>query len=262
MPDDLSPSTRYRRLARECLEIAQTFPAGETSDRPAPDGASLAAPGGRVRRQQRAPAAAARGRAAGHAAATAGSAQGRRQERVSHRVWRPHLRSAAHDGADPASKMPGVWTSSGFGGIADELTRAETAMLRDDRGHGGGRPNTPRNVLGDRLEVCSLNPMTGFFRDGCCDTGREDIGSHTVCAVMTAAFLEFSKSRGNDLSTPVPEFGFRGLKPGDRWCLCAPRWQEALEAGQAPRVVLRATHEGALSHCSLADLKRFAVDLA
>src|SRR6516164_1265787 len=79
-----------------------------------------------------------------------------------------------------------------------KLTRAETAMLRDDRGHGGGRPNTPRNVLGDRLEVCSLNPMTGFFRDGCCDTGREDIGSHTVCAVMTAAFLEFSKSRGND----------------------------------------------------------------
>jgi uncharacterized protein (DUF2237 family) len=75
--------------------------------------------------------------------------------------------------------------------------------------------------------------MTGFFRDGCCDTGREDIGSHTVCAVMTAEFLEFSKSRGNDLSTPMPEFGFRGLKPGDRWCLCAPRWQEALEASQA-----------------------------
>jgi uncharacterized protein len=106
-------------------------------------------------------------------------------------------------------------------------------MLRDDNGNGGGRPSTPRNVLGERLEVCSTSPMTGFFRDGCCDTGREDIGSHTVCAVMTAAFLEFSKSRGNDLSTPMPEFGFRGLKPGDRWCLCAPRWQEALEAGQA-----------------------------
>ena len=136
---------------------------------------------------------------------------------------------------------------------------AETAMLRDDNGNGGGRPSTPRNVLGERLEVCSISPMTGFFRDGCCDTGREDIGSHTVCAVMTAAFLEFSKSRGNDLSTPMPEFGFRGLKPGDRWCLCAPRWQEALEAGQAPRVVLRATHEGALDHCCL---KRFAVDLA
>jgi uncharacterized protein (DUF2237 family) len=82
-----------------------------------------------------------------------------------------------------------------------------------------------------------------------------------VCAVMTAGFLEFSKSHGNDLSTPVPEFGFAGLKPGDRWCLCAPRWQEALEAGHAPRVSLRASHEGALSHCALADLKRFAIDL-
>jgi uncharacterized protein (DUF2237 family) len=91
-------------------------------------------------------------------------------------------------------------------------------MLRDDNGNGGGRPSAPRNVLGERLEVCSISPMTGFFRDGCCDTGREDIGSHTVCAVMTAAFLEFSKFRGNDLSTPMPEFGFRGLKPGDRWC--------------------------------------------
>ena len=138
----------------------------------------------------------------------------------------------------------------------------EAGMRRDDGGGGGGRRSAPRNVLGDRLDVCSIKPMTGFFRDGCCDTGREDIGSHTVCAVMTAAFLEFSKSRGNDLSTPIPEIGFRGLTPGDRWCLCAPRWQEALEAGQAPRVVLRATHEGALGHCSLADLKRFAVDLA
>src|SRR4029453_200422 len=126
-------------------------------------------------------------------------------------------------------------------------------MLRDDSGNGGGRPGAPRNVLGERLEVCSITPMTGFFRDGCCNTSPEDIGSHTVCAVMTAAFLAFSKSRGNDLSTPVPEFGFRGLKPGDRWCLCAPRWQEALEAGQAPRVVLRATHEGALDYCTLAD---------
>src|ERR1019366_9400455 len=89
----------------------------------------------------------------------------------------------------------------------------------------------------------------------CCNTGREDIGSHTVCVVMTSAFLDFSKSHGNDLSTPVPQFGFPGLKPGDRWCLCAPRWQEAFEASQAPRVVLRATHEGALAHCSLADLK-------
>ena len=134
-------------------------------------------------------------------------------------------------------------------------------MLRDDAGKSGGGRNEPKNVLGDGLEVCSLSPMTGFFRDGCCDTSREDRGSHTVCTVMTAGFLEFSKSCGNDLSTPVPEFGFPGLKPGDRWCLCAPRWQEALQAGRAPRVVLRATHEGALSYCSLADLKRFAVDL-
>jgi uncharacterized protein len=144
-----------------------------------------------------------------------------------------------------------------------ELTAIQVAiMLRDDTGNGGGRPSAPRNVLGDRLELCSVNPMTGFFRDGCCDTNREDVGSHTVCTVMTAEFLAFSKSRGNDLSTSIPQFGFRGLKPGDRWCLCAPRWQEAFEADQAPRVVLRATHEGALAYCSLADLKRFAVDLA
>jgi uncharacterized protein len=137
-----------------------------------------------------------------------------------------------------------------------------TLMLRDDGGKGGGRPSAPRNVLGERLEVCSIDPMTGFYRDGCCATSREDVGNHSVCAVMTEAFLEFSKSRGNDLSTPVPEFAFAGLKPGDRWCLCAPRWQEAMEAGHAPRVVLRATHEGALRHCSLADLKSLAVDLA
>jgi len=136
-------------------------------------------------------------------------------------------------------------------------------MLREDVGKGGGgRPRVPRNVLGERLEVCSIDPMTGFYRDGCCDTSREDLGSHSVCAVMTKEFLEFSKSRGNDLSTPVPEFGFPGLRPGDRWCLCAPRWQEAMEAGQAPRVVLRATHEAALRHCSLSDLKSLAVDLA
>jgi uncharacterized protein (DUF2237 family) len=117
-------------------------------------------------------------------------------------------------------------------------------------------------VLGEPLEICSFYPMTGFYRDGCCDTGSEDIGNHTVCAVMTADFLEFFKSRGNDLSTPLPEFGFPGLRPGDRWCLCAPRWQEALNANRAPRAVLRATHEGALAYCALADLKRFAVDLA
>jgi uncharacterized protein len=135
-------------------------------------------------------------------------------------------------------------------------------MLRDESGNGGGWRNAARNVLGEPLEICSIKPMTGFFRDGCCNTAREDFGSHTVCVIMTAAFLEFSKSRGNDLSTPMPQLGFPGLKPGERWCLCAPRWQEAFEAGQAPRVVLRATHEGALDYCKLADLKRHAVDLA
>jgi uncharacterized protein (DUF2237 family) len=140
--------------------------------------------------------------------------------------------------------------------------RMEKGMLRDDSARMPRRESPPRNVLGETLEICSISPMTGFFRDGCCNTSQEDVGSHTVCVVTTAAFLEFSKSRGNDLSTPMPEFGFPGLKPGDRWCLCAPRWQEALEAGKAPRVVLRATHEGALSYCSLADLKRFALDLA
>src|SRR5580658_4152803 len=115
----------------------------------------------------------------------------------------------------------------------------ESAMLRDDSGNGGGRPSSPRNVLGDRLDVCSTESKTGFFRDGCCNTNGEDVGSHTICAVMSAAFLEFSKSCGNDLSSPMPQFGFPGLRPGDRWCLCAPRWREAMEAGCAPRVVLR-----------------------
>jgi len=135
-------------------------------------------------------------------------------------------------------------------------------MLRDDRSGGEGRRSAPRNVFREPIAACSLSPMTGFYRDGCCNTGVDDVGSHTVCVVATAEFLEFSKSRGNDLSTPLPAYGFAGLKPGDRWCLCAPRWQEAFEAGRAPRVVLRATHEGALSHCSLADLKRFAIDLS
>ena len=133
-------------------------------------------------------------------------------------------------------------------------------MPNDGEGGGPG-PRASRNVLGTRLQTCSINPLTGFFRNGCCDTGALDFGSHTVCVVTTAEFLAFSKSCGNDLSTPHPEFDFSGLQPGDRWCLCAPRWQEALEAGQAPRVVLRATHEGALQYCGLADLKRHAIDL-
>jgi uncharacterized protein (DUF2237 family) len=139
-------------------------------------------------------------------------------------------------------------------------------MFKEDgsggRGEGGGgdRRLPSRNVLGERLESCSFNPITGFFRNGCCDTSASDLGSHTVCVVLTVEFLAFSKARGNDLSTPVPAYGFAGLKPGDRWCLCAPRWQEALEASRAPKVVLRATHEGALDYCTLEDLKRHAVD--
>jgi hypothetical protein len=125
-----------------------------------------------------------------------------------------------------------------------------------------GEGGASRNVLGGKLEICSISPMTGFFRNGCCDTSPQDVGSHTVCCVLTADFLAFSKAAGNDLSTPMPEYGFPGLKPDDRWCLCAPRWQEALEAGSAPRVVLRATHKGALAFCTLEDLKRYAVDLA
>jgi uncharacterized protein len=134
-------------------------------------------------------------------------------------------------------------------------------MLLETEGR-RGEGESPRNVFGGRLEDCSVNPLTGFLRDGCCNTGPEDIGSHTVCVVITDGFLKFSKSRGNDLSTPMPEFGFPGLKAGDRWCLCAPRWQEAFEAGQAPRVVLRATHEAALQYCELANWKRHAIDLS
>ena len=125
----------------------------------------------------------------------------------------------------------------------------------------GGRRRPQRNVLGGELSPCSSDPVTGFFRDGCCNTAPEDVGSHTVCAVMTAEFLTFSKSRGNDLSTPMPDYEFPGLKPGDRWCLCAPRWQEAFLAGKAPKVVLAATQEGALEFSELADLKRHAIDL-
>jgi uncharacterized protein (DUF2237 family) len=121
---------------------------------------------------------------------------------------------------------------------------------------------TQKNVFGEPLEVCSLSPRTGFYRTGCCHSGPEDLGVHTVCTEVTAEFLAFSKSRGNDLSTPRPEFDFPGLEPGDRWCLCAARWQEALEAGAAPKVVLSATHEWTLEIVDLADLKRYALDLA
>ena len=112
-----------------------------------------------------------------------------------------------------------------------------------------------KNILGTNLEVCSLNPITGFTRSGCCETGPEDLGQHTVCAEVTDEFLQFSKLQGNDLMTPRLEFNFTGLKPGDRWCLCASRWLEALEEGIAPPVILEATHEKALEIIDLAELK-------
>ncbi len=116
-----------------------------------------------------------------------------------------------------------------------------------------------RNVLGTILQSCSTAPMTGWHRDGCCRTGAGDQGVHVVCARVTARFLEFSKQRGNDLSTPRPEFSFPGLSPGNQWCLCAARWQEAYEANCAPQVVLEATHESALEFIDLASLKQHAV---
>jgi uncharacterized protein len=115
-----------------------------------------------------------------------------------------------------------------------------------------------RNVLGGELETCGTEPMTGFQRNGCCETAAEDAGVHTVCAVVTAAFLRFTAERGNDLVTPRPEFGFPGLRPGDRWCLCASRWAEAHAAGVAPPVVLAATHARTLEWVTLADLQATA----
>ena len=117
-----------------------------------------------------------------------------------------------------------------------------------------------RNVLGEELVPCSLDPVTGFFRNGCCETGPHDVGMHTVCAVMTAEFLAFSKKMGNDLSTPRPDLGFPGLQPGDRWCLCAPRWKEALDEGAAPKLVLESTHEETLAIVPLGVLKDYAVE--
>ncbi|MEG4204578.1 DUF2237 domain-containing protein [Microcoleus sp. Pol7_A1] len=117
------------------------------------------------------------------------------------------------------------------------------------------------NVLGGKLENCCTSPMTGYYRDGKCNTGGGDFGAHTVCAQLTEEFLQFTKSNGNDLSTPVPEFNFPGLKPGDCWCLCASRWKEAMDAGVAPPVVLAATHALTVEYVSLDELKQHAADL-
>jgi hypothetical protein len=131
------------------------------------------------------------------------------------------------------------------------ITRASGAVLKW---------SMARNVLGDDLQPCNLDPLTGFYRDGCCNTGAEDVGVHTVCTRVTAEFLEFSASVGNDLSTPNPEFGFTGLRPGDQWCLCALRWQQALDAGVAPPVLLAATHAASLEWVELGDLVTHAVE--
>jgi uncharacterized protein (DUF2237 family) len=127
-----------------------------------------------------------------------------------------------------------------------------------DRGAG----EFERNVRGGRLQPCSYDPLTGFYRDGCCSTGDDDHGRHVVCAIVDADFLAYSRTRGNDLVTPRPDLRFPGLKPGDRWCLCALRWREALAAGVAPQVVLAATHEAALRYVALADLEAYAADPA
>ena len=129
-------------------------------------------------------------------------------------------------------------------------------MKRDFPGDSG-----QRNVLGGPLETCCTSPMAGFYRDGCCNTGDDDLGIHVVCAKVTREFLEFSKAHGNDLTTPQPELGFPGLKPGDKWCLCAARWVDALEAGVAPQIVLTATHEAMLEYMSLTELKKYAIDI-
>ena len=120
--------------------------------------------------------------------------------------------------------------------------------------------NRQLNVLGGRLVSCSTKPLTGFFRDGCCHTGPQDAGSHTVCAIMSDEFLTYSQRAGNDLSTPRPEFHFSGLKSGDRWCLCAARWEQARQAGVAPKVILKATNRAALALLNLDDLKAHATN--
>ena len=126
--------------------------------------------------------------------------------------------------------------------------------------NGNGHQPKPKNVLGGELKVCCTSPMTGFYRDGYCKTGVNDAGRHTVCAEVTEEFLEFSVNAGNDLVTPHPEWGFPGLKPGDKWCLCVLRWREAFEAGVAPPVILESTNESSLRHVTLDDLKKHAME--
>ena len=126
--------------------------------------------------------------------------------------------------------------------------------------NGNGKKPAARNVLGGELQECSMKPLTGFYRNGKCETGPQDAGIHTVCARVTKEFLDFSVAQGNDLVTPMPAYNFPGLKPGDCWCVCAARWKEAYDAGVAPPVKLAATHEGTLRYATLAQLKEHALD--
>lgn len=167
---------------------------------------------------------------------------------------------------NPNTVLPGSNTTSFILRLAD---RTGDTNLANADGVSAFQPqqdithmtDRQKNVLGTELEECGTDPITGFFRDGCCSTGRQDAGRHTVCAVVTEEFLQFSKSQGNDLMTPRPEFGFPGLKAGDKWCLCAMRWEEAHRAGCAPRVRLTATNEKTLEFATLEHLKAHQIDL-
>jgi uncharacterized protein (DUF2237 family) len=150
---------------------------------------------------------------------------------------------------------------AGYAVQRGDLDAAPQCRARMRRTRRRRMATTDRNVLGGPLAVCSAAPRTGYFRDGCCNTGPDDAGIHVIYARMTREFLDFERSRGNDLVTPIPEAQFPGLKPGDRWCVCAGRWREAFDAGVAPPVVLEATHEEALAIVRLADLRRHALDL-
>jgi uncharacterized protein (DUF2237 family) len=149
------------------------------------------------------------------------------------------------------SIMVGITTC----GLAPDVMGQQCELRSEESRMENEKESESKNVLGQPLQQCGCSPMTGFYRDGFCETGERDRGSHTVCAVMTEEFLSFTKKRGNDLSTPAPQFNFPGLKSGDRWCLCVSRWKEAYDAGVAPPVILEATHEGALRVASIHELQ-------
>ena len=173
--------------------------------------------------------------------------------------------SDVHGNAEPPTGVYRSWkTTARHGRIASILAgsrRGATGNRQVMKEQDKPKTTPARNLLGEPLQLCGEDPMTGFYRDGCCNTGPEDRGSHTVCVEVSEEFLVFTASRGNDLATPRPEFGFPGLKPGDRWCLCAARWLEAHEAGKAPRVHVVSTHEAALQVVPRSLLMSSAVDL-